>query len=179
VILLNRGQLTHDTDTEAGLAAYRQQSATRPEVTATRNLGPELTLAGLEFSPAPARVFDDLGFELRLTAQSDCRVHDVCLLVYNDGGQRVAIADLRQSSGSYAVAAGETLTLAGSLQRIALVPGAYEVGLYLRTNQHLGDHHALRSVEILPAANSQIMTYAAQYLGSVALAPAFTAKVTS
>jgi hypothetical protein len=112
-----------------------------------------------------------------LSARADCRIHDACLLFYNESGQRVAIADLRQAAESYTLAAGETLTLAGNLQRVALVPGSYSVGLFLRTNQHVGDHLAIKPLEILAAPRGQLMSYAAEHLGTVALDPQFSATV--
>ena len=177
VILLNRGQITHDTDTATGLAAYNRLSGEQTHETATLELGTELKLTAMEFTPAPVRVFDDLNLRLQLTARADCRIHDICLLVYGANGQRVAIADLRQAEQSYTLVAGETLTLAGQLRRLALIPGTYTMGLYLRTTLHVGDHHSIRSIEVLPAVNSQVMRYAAEYLGTVAMDSQFSATV--
>lgn len=177
VILLNRGQLTHDTDTEKGLAAYRQQGATPVEHPGALDLGSELQLVAFDFAPAPVRVFADLNFTVRLQARADCRIHDLCLLVYNELGQRVAIGDLRQAGGSYVLTAGQTLAVAGALQHIALLPGTYSVGLYLRTNLHVGDHHGIRSLEVTSVPNGQVMSYAAEHLGTVAMEPRFNATV--
>ncbi|HEY4246540.1 MAG TPA: ABC transporter ATP-binding protein [Lacunisphaera sp.] len=177
VILLKKGRITHDTDTVAGLAAYQAQSSAFVDAQPAVNLGPELTLESFEFSPLPVRVFADLNFVLQLSAQTDCRIHDLCLLLYNELGQRVAIADLRQAAQSYALGAGQTLSLHGLLQRISLVPGNYSVGFYLRTNTHMNDHHGLRSITVHAAENNQLMSYAAEHLGSVALEPKFEVTV--
>jgi lipopolysaccharide transport system ATP-binding protein len=177
VILLQRGQVTHDTDTATGLAAYQAQSTDLTATLSALDLGPELKLLSFEFSPVPVRVFSDLNFELQLLARADCRIHDLCLLLYNDHGQRAAIADLRQATQSYTLTAGQTIRLGGSLKRIALVPGTYVIGFYLRTNTHMDDHHAIKSIEVHPAANNELMSYAPEHLGSVALEPQFTFTV--
>ena len=176
VILLKKGQITHDTDTATGLAAYQAQSSAATETGPAVDLGPELKLVSFEFLPLPVRVFANLDFTLQLFAQADCRIHDLCLLLYNELGQRVAIADLRQAAKSYSLGAGETLSLKGALVRISLVPGNYVVGFYLRTNTHMNDHHGLRSITVHAAENSQLMSYAAEHLGTVAIEPDF--KVT-
>ncbi len=177
VILLQRGQVTHNTDTKTGLAAYQAQSTDLTTTLSALDLGAELKLLSFEFSPVPVRVFSDLNFELRLLARGDCRIHDLCLLLYNDHGQRAAIADLRQAAHSYMLTTGQILRLSGSINRIALVPGTYLIGFYLRTNMHMGDHHAIKSIEVHPAASSQLMSYAPEHLGNVALDPRFSAAI--
>jgi lipopolysaccharide transport system ATP-binding protein len=177
VIVLNRGALTHDTTTAAGITAYLTQK-TEPEAASRLvRFGPELKLISLELAPDPVNVFADLGLVLRLQADAACRIHDLCLLVHNEQGQRVAIADLRQSAKSYELAQGEHLVIRGTLQRLALIPGTYKVGFYVRTNVHVEDHQLIKSFEVHLDSDSGLISYPREHMGSVALDPIFTPEI--
>jgi lipopolysaccharide transport system ATP-binding protein len=177
VIVLNRGQLTHDTTTAEGISAYlaRRSEVTKPE--ATIRYGRELRLERVQFSPNPVNVFSDLHFDLSLQAQENCRIHDLCILVHNERRQRVAIADLRQPSRSYELVAGDTLRVEGMVRRLALVPGMYQVSFYVRTSLHAEDHQTVGSFEVVQEATAGLMSYPPEDLGIAALEFSFTPTV--
>jgi lipopolysaccharide transport system ATP-binding protein len=177
VLVLNRGQLTHDTDATTGIAAYLAESAASGVDVSAVNLGDELALAALTFTPLPVKTFDDLSFTLQLRATSECAIHDLCLFFTNEFGQRVAIADLRIASGSYALRGNQSIIVNAKLDRVALVPGTYSVGLFIRTNRHMGDHHGVSSFEVQPHQSDGLMSYGSEHLGSVALQVRFDASV--
>jgi len=179
VLVLNQGRVVKDTDTTTGLSTYAslntQGSGNKTQLT----LGDALRLTTLAFTPANAAPFEDLGFKLCLASDDDCAVHDLCILLYNSFGQRVAIADLRQSDGSYKLLKGQTLTLHGCFARIALAPGRYSAGLFIKTSSYMADHMELASVEIQPPPTSKLVGYAPEHLGTTVLDLTFSASIST
>lgn len=177
VLVLNQGLAVKDADTTTGLGTYTALNARANTSSSQLNLGPALRLTSLAFKPATLSPLDDLGFSLSLVAESDCAVHDLCILLYNSFGQRVAIADLRQSENSYKLAAGHSLMLRGSFARIALAPGRYSAGLFIKTSSHMADHMDLASLEIQPPPASKLVGYAPEHLGTTVLDLTFSSSI--
>lgn len=169
VIVLNRGRVTHDTDSASGIAAYLASTAEAEPSVIGLTLGPELVLEDYAITPTPPRVFDDPRLVLAVRSVQPCSLHDLCLIFTNQHGQRVAIADLRQAASSYQLAAGDVLRVEGELRHLAFVPGTYAVTLYVRTNTHVSDRHLLTALEIQPRPNPGLMSYPAEDLGTFAL----------
>ncbi len=175
-LVLDQGLIMRDGDTTGGLAAYAALNNQAHASNTDKPLGKDLTLRALKFHPASAAAFDDMTFELTLAAGADTGVYDLCILIYNTFGQRVAIADLRHGEHSYRIATGQSLSIKGRLSRVALLPGHYSVGLYIKTNLHIADHMNLTSFEIRPIAN-KLVGYALEHQGTTALELSFTPAI--
>jgi hypothetical protein len=107
---------------------------------------------------------------MALRAREDCSIFELCLLLQNNHGQRVALADFRSQAGIFVLPKGKVLRITGTLRRIALVPGSYAAGFFIRTNQLMKDYLGLQSLEVMPEESvDQVLTYTSEYLGSVAL----------
>jgi len=175
VIVLDRGRLVTDATTQLGLDAYGVLSAQGEVTSVSRTLVSSLVLNSFEFYPIPVKVFDDLRFSLAFTASEECSVHDLCILIYTSNGQRAGVADLRNAAMSYKLKLGEKMTLHGIFSRIALVPGRYSAGLFLKTNLSCGDYLDLQQFEVQQDATNTLISYASEHLGLVALDAHFSA----
>lgn len=175
-LVLNQGRVAQNGDTAEGLALYSSLNTQPNSTSLTVKLGRSLRLAVLDFKPASTSPFEDLAFELKATAESDSSIHDLCLLLYNGFGQRVAIADLRRSEGAYRLSSGQSLSIKGKLGRLALIPGRYTVGLYVKTHEHIADHMDLTSFEIRPSA-SKFAGYAPEHQGTTAVELTFSPSI--
>jgi hypothetical protein len=129
----------------------------------------------LDFRPEPTELFSDVTFTLTLHARNTCNVLDLCLLFYTEHGQRAAIVDLRNKSQSYEVPRAQSLKLSGTLSHVSLVPGKYEVGLFIRTSTHMQDYLGLKTLEVRPQPGRALLSYAPEHLGLAALDANFTA----
>ena len=177
VIILNRGAISHNTTTAAGIALYSKQQDKIEGAAKTIHYGRELTLLSLQFTSDPVQVFADLHFNFQMKANEGCRIHDLCFLIHNEQNQRVAVADFRQPAKSYELAAGQILSLNGTLRRIALLPGSYQVSFYVRTSLHGEDHQIIQSFEVIQDATAGLMAYPRWDLGTVAMDATFAATV--
>ena len=111
-----------------------------------------------------------VGFEMMIHAHQACSIFELCVLIMNAGGQRVGLADLRTGAGVYTLRAGQDLVLRVELNRLALIPGTYDLGFFIRTDRHMRDYPALQVLDILPRTTRQNWaSYGAEYLGHVAL----------
>ena len=175
-LVLNQGAVVRDGDTAGGLATYAALNTQLGSQCATVKLGQALRLQTLAFTPVLATPLEDLMFEMVLIAEAECRIFDLCLLLYNSFGQRVAIADIRQRENAYRMQSGQSLCIKGRFGRLALIAGRYSVGLFVKTNNHIDDHMDLGSFEIKPAV-SKFVGYAPEHQGTTAVDLTFSAEV--
>ena len=178
VILLRQGRVVCDTDTAAGIATYLSTASVTPSEVAGRQLGEELELGSFQLSPTAVETFSDVNLEMTLRAKEGCTIHELCLVLLNNLGQRVALADFRPPAGRFTLTAGQTLRITGLLRRLAFIPGSYTAGFFLRSDRLMKDYPGLQSLEVLPrAADGSLVSYGSEFLGSVALEPTITARI--
>jgi len=180
VIVLQNGLLRTAGTTAEGIAAYANATTESSETIEGRQLGDELELAHFNLSPSPLQVFTDVDYRLELRARRTCGVHEICLLIQNSLGQRVAIVDLRAQDGKYPLAAGQVLSLRGRLSSLALLPGTYHVGFFVRADHHMKDHLALRTIEVIPPHGyNRLTNYQPEHLGTLAINATVEAEITA
>jgi lipopolysaccharide transport system ATP-binding protein len=179
VIVLQNGLLQSAGTTAEGIAAYTKVATQTTETVEGRKLGDELELVHFNLSPSPLQVFTDADYRLELKAQRTCGIYELCLLVQNSFGQRVAIVDLRAQDGKYPLAAGQVLSLHGRLSSLALLPGTYHVGFFIRADHHMQDHLALRTIEVMPPHGyNRLTNYQPEHLGTLAINANVEAEIT-
>jgi lipopolysaccharide transport system ATP-binding protein len=177
-LVLRQGQIVCDADAATGIASYLAMNTRNTTTVTGRLLGDELELREFKLQTAAVEVFGSVGVELVLRARQACSIFELCILVMNASGQRVALADLRTGDGVYVLKAGEELVLRTQLSRLALVPGTYDIGFFIRADRHMRDYPGLQALDVLPRATRQNWaSYGAEYLGSVALEAAVSAEI--
>jgi lipopolysaccharide transport system ATP-binding protein len=180
VIVLHHGRIACDTDTAAGIATYLAMAGTAAGQIAGRQLGEELELGSFELSPGAVEVFGDVNFEMTLRARENCTIHELCLLLQNNLGQRVALADFRPQGGTFALSAGQTLRISGTLRRMAFIPGSYTAGFFVRADRLMKDYLGLQTLEVLPRTTGEhLLSYGSEFLGSVALDSIIATEITN
>jgi len=82
----------------------------------------------------------------------------------------VAIIDLRRDEGPYSLADGNVLIIEAGVDRLDVVEGEYQVGIYVQGGGARGDFYDLARLEILPAkVNGSIVPYNAVHRGFIEL----------
>jgi lipopolysaccharide transport system ATP-binding protein len=179
-IVLRQGQIACDGDAATGIAAYLAMSNRSTAAATSRMLGDELELTVFRLQAAAVETFGAASIEMVLRARQACSIFELCVIVVNAAGQRVALADVRTGDGVYALRAGQELSLRVELGRLALIPGTYDLGFFIRSDRHMRDYPGLQTIDILPRATKQAWaSYGSEYLGHVALEATVAATITS
>jgi lipopolysaccharide transport system ATP-binding protein len=161
VLLLSQGRVKGIGGVDEQVRAYLEdvKSSERRASQTTIRLGRSFDLQLLDLHPNPATSEEPVRFKLTLCARAAASILDLHFLIYSAYGVRLAIVDLRStSSASYQLAAGEQLTLEGTLDALPFVEGDYRVGLFLKTGDYYGDYLDLTTLSILNVvhAGSQV-----------------------
>jgi lipopolysaccharide transport system ATP-binding protein len=101
--------------------------------------GSDLQLTHLEFSPNLVVSRSNADFVVELRASRALKISALAILVYSALGERVAILDLRQANGVYALDDATPLLIEGTVKSLPLVEGVYRVGLYIDYGEFRGN----------------------------------------
>jgi lipopolysaccharide transport system ATP-binding protein len=152
------------------ISGYLRESETAPAVqTAARRLGDDLELTGLSITPNVVASGGEATIRVALRAPEKTTLFDATVLLYNQLDARIAVIDLRTSSGPTRMAAGGVLTVETRV-RLPLVEATYKLGLFLRTDRTTGDFVDLETFEVVPSgAPREVLPYQAAYRGVLEL----------
>lgn len=87
----------------------------------------------------PVRTFDDVNFILKCSFPEKCVISSICILIYNELNERIAIIDLREIILANDLRSPETISLSIKIDQFNLVDGEYNIGLYVSTDTFEGD----------------------------------------
>ncbi len=171
-VWLDRGKVEYDGRTEDCVSRYLSATmGAQPEhASGPVPIGDELSLTRIELTPNPVQSGGRVDFALQFNARSRSRINELTLLVYAAQDVRVAILDLRTPAFPITIEAGSIWQLRGSIERVPLVEGDYQVGLGIGTQAFWGNR--LNLVDLRVAARprpGQLAPHMPQYRGYVEL----------
>ncbi len=169
IIHMSGGRVVGDGSPEAQIAAYLGEIK-KPRADTAVPLGKNIECRRLEFTPNPVVNGQPLEFTLELSAKQRTQIVDLAILIYSGFGQRVAILDLRTSTGQFPIEPGQPFRCTGRIKSFPIVEGDYRVGLYMTCSEEGGDYHDLASLTVGAATKEgELAPYAAHYRGLVEL----------
>jgi lipopolysaccharide transport system ATP-binding protein len=176
-VLLQGGSLTLDGPTNEAVAEHIAVSANAADHVVDRRLDASLTLEGLDVEPVRVRSGDSVAIRVRLRAEQSTCLHETCVIIHSDTGQRVAILDLRTQGEPRRLTKGGRAEYEISLPGLPLMEGLYEVGYYFRSDHSKDELFALRNLTVTAGRSScQVLPYPAQNRGFVELNYKFTVR---
>jgi ABC-type polysaccharide/polyol phosphate transport system ATPase subunit len=110
-----------------------------------------------------------LPFDIAINLEAgDVSIRDFCILIHTMRGYRVAIVDFRPKISQFRTNEG-TIAVRGVIDRLNLVEGEYQFGLYYCINDTIGEVTDLSKVTVSDVDNVQVNRYKPQYRGVVEL----------
>ena len=180
-ILLEGGQTLATGSCQEALDAYMARQGQPPGATVKdRRLNGATVLRGLNVEPLVVTRGAAAVIEVKLEIEERETLLESALLIYNAGGMRCAILDLRSPNGTHTFQAGDRVVCRVNVAELSLVEGDYDLGLYYRSDRSSGDHLGLARLAIAPAERSAtVLPYAAQHRGIMELRHDFRFEVSS
>lgn len=170
ILHLDQGRVAGFGPPAAMIAEYLARTAEARGAVRTRALADGLRLESLRLSPNPVVSGDPLGFEITLSTPEPATVHDFHMVLNNPAGYRVALVDLRDPRGPYALVPGRQSVFSGSIARLPLVSGSYGVGFVLRTGREHQEFNDIFHLDVRsPPPRGSLVPYAVQYQGTTTL----------
>lgn len=167
-VWLDAGRVKKSGPTHEILDEYLTASSLNRSVRDVKgtDLGGGVTLERLELTPRFPGSGQELEIVLELRTTSSALLTDLCLIIYTSMQVRACILDLRPRHDDNALVVRGTLRVRCRIQRLALVEGEYQLGLYA-----VGAHTMINITDLYPlsvGANmkpSGHISYASQYRG--------------
>jgi lipopolysaccharide transport system ATP-binding protein len=131
-----------------------------------------LLLKEFSLSSYSYQQFETIAYNLILDV-SGTSIANLCLLVFNEINERLAIVDLRHS-GFIGKRLDEKLEISGEITRIPLVPGSYKVGLFVSNNTQSANFFDLVKFEIVDSLKTDFIKYPVEVRGILELSHSIT-----
>src|SRR6185436_7606803 len=115
VAYLSSGNLIGFGETSSQIASYTRDLMVVQEHGSgmARRIANDLFVDRLSIAPNPASSGEAVEFVLEMSSIRDEVLSDLAILIYSTSGMRVAILDLRRSTGAYRIGRGNSLRLSG------------------------------------------------------------------
>ncbi len=144
----------------------------RPEfsfgVTSPVDLNPYVRLEAFHAEKNPLRTFETLSIRLAIRLMDHCIIDSVCLLIYNDLNERMAIVDLRETLLKHDLKSAEHFSFRVLVDQLNLVEGEYNIGLYLNTDKFETDFNDLWKLVVDNKLDS-VVSYSKKARGHIEL----------
>jgi lipopolysaccharide transport system ATP-binding protein len=162
-ILLQRGHIVADGHIDKTVDAYLDAQNTEginDRLPLVINKTLTLTEFDVVFEPKPL-------FNCTFEFIEKPIIRDLCLLIYDKNGIRIAILDLRSKLDAL-IFDGNKVSLEVEMKAWKMVEGTYQVGLYLITNYGFKEFYQLIDINV-PSIfkNSDILPYPSEHRGFV------------
>jgi lipopolysaccharide transport system ATP-binding protein len=162
-ILLQRGHIIADGHIDKTVDAYLDAQNTEgvnDRLPLVINKTLTLTEFDVVFEPKPL-------FNCTFEFTEKPIIRDLCLLIYDKNGIRIAILDLRPKLDAL-IFDGNKVSLEVEMKAWQMVEGTYQVGLYLITNYGFKEFYQLIDINV-PSIfkNSDILPYPSEHRGFV------------
>jgi len=123
----------------------------------------------VDFKIAGCNLFkhnDDLNFSIKIYGAHAFNTTDVSLLIYNEREIRVAIIDMRNYLTGKAV---QELHINGCIQALNLIPGTYNLKLYIKSDIYQGDTDNLLQFHLSEDIQTNVIPYNSLVAGFIKL----------
>lgn len=130
------------------------------------NLNQDVIVDNLNISPAPIHSLGTLQLNFDLFSKQSITVDSIGFYFQNVLGERVGIIDLRK--GRYSVTPNERISFTVRIERLPLIEGEYEIGMFLGSNLISNNFDNLIALNVEPKPLSgDVIPYPTDVRGSV------------
>jgi len=117
-----------------------------------------------------------LQFNIHVTALEPEMINEAAIVITNSDGHRVSLIDLRPTGMPTRLAAGQSLSLNGTIRTVPFVEGRYSIGFYVSCLNYVGWEQGVMDLLITSRENtSEIVPFPAEVRGCIELD--FTARL--
>jgi ABC-type polysaccharide/polyol phosphate transport system ATPase subunit len=169
-MVLDQGRIVFRGDAGSTIAAYQDRRPQARNEVREKSLGPALVLTRLEVEDKFAQTGDPVALKLGIWARERDALSDLAVLVHGPGGERVALIDLRNTSGPFRLEAGQEIQFECKVESLPLVEHEFSLGLYVSAESVTGSFMDLQSLRVLPGGNHRgVLPRDPQFRGVVEL----------
>jgi len=170
VLLLQKGQIAVDGVAHDVVVQHLSAMAQGRQQEGGRKLDASLNLKALDVEPSTIPSGGAISVRVKLYAQERTTLHESCVIIHAESGQRVAIIDLRLKDNVFRLEAGETAEYQIQIPNLPFMEGVYEIGYFFRSAQSKDELFALRDLVVLAGRTGcRVPPYPAQNRGFVEL----------
>jgi lipopolysaccharide transport system ATP-binding protein len=165
-VCLQAGSITMMGDTHTVVSNYVNNNL--------RSTGPRELVSGVKIAEVTfgsGRIISNSGISFNVLIEHSDRkpvITEFCILIYTLRGNRVAIVDLRDHLDAFKHSANQIL-IGGSIKRLNLVEGDYNIGLHYCINDLVGEAHNIATITVADPNHASIRRYLPQYRGVMEL----------
>ena len=177
-IVMNNGSILFSGEVEDAIKTYANDNKqiVRTSVENVQMNGNAM-IKSFSIDNLPAVTHKDLDYTLSIKSNDVSNTSSLLILIYDEYGQRAAIADLRCSDLFRISGENDTYEIKGTLKNIPFLPGVYQFGIYIQSNAVSGNffnllHFEVREKEYL----EDIIPYGMAHRGKINIEHSFTVK---
>jgi hypothetical protein len=148
---LEQGRLVFQGNSGDAVARYLNTDSSSVGKFECLAVSKSITLTRLEAAPSVVRCNERMVFTIEIGAYADEVISDIALLIYAASGERVAIIDLRSSTGVYRIKPDSNLRLQSKVASLPLVEADYSLGLWINSTSISHCFLNLLTFTILPS----------------------------
>lgn len=108
---------------------------------------------------------EDISYRIMINAE-DISINNLCLLIFNDINERIAIVDLR-TKGLVGKKIGGRLEITGVIKKVPFIEGIYRMGLYVTNNEEGKNFFDLIKFEVSDNTTSEFIKYPKEVRGVI------------
>lgn len=167
-LVISAGSIVIDSDATSATREYLKTQRHRRAYNDPIRLNEQIELDRISFDPSSVLVGEEQAIKLEFVTHKATTLTELAILIYSEGGIRVAIVDCRGSL-PVRLKAGEAAIFTTRIARMPLIPAQYPVGLYLATTESSADFLDICRLIVEPSGSRERSGYPTQYLGYVEL----------
>jgi lipopolysaccharide transport system ATP-binding protein len=110
-----------------------------------------VSIVWISTSNSEVKQFENLNFAFTISSGAANKIVEVALLIYNQFDERVSIFDLRSNALDKIATKGE-VNVNGTIMNITLVPGIYQIRIFINSRLFVGNSDSLTSFTVVENA---------------------------
>lgn len=133
-IYLNQGKIEMYDNCEITIKDYikhKNESDAKQQVSNYHLKNEDLKLENFEISKSELDLYSNLNYSITINSKIKNKITGLALLIYNEWDERVAVIDLRTHEILEHAKSNTRYTINGEIKNINLLPGIYNIGLYI------------------------------------------------
>ena len=177
-LVLNNGSILFNGEVNDAIRQYSNKAKIELN-TSIENfpLNPSATIESFKIDNLPVVSNKDLEFTFSLKSEYANNTAALVLLIFDEFGQRVAIADLRCDDLFKISGQKDTYEVKGKIKSLPLLPGIYQLGIYIQSRAVSGDYNNLLQFEVLEKKyREDILPYNLSLRGKIEVDHTFVIK---
>jgi lipopolysaccharide transport system ATP-binding protein len=173
-VFLESGQVKYTGNIGNAINAYlRSGNSTLGNALYDFKVFDNMSLEELSLSKHAYEQNEKIQYSIKIRSQRSS-VGNLCLLIFNEINERIAIVDLRHNAFVGKVIDG-TLQVSGEISHLPLIAGRYKIGLFVSNNNESANFFDLITFEMLDATAVEFIKYPAEVRGYIEVNNTITA----